>query len=329
MAGQKNPPAPVEGADGWKSQQAGGDKGQSTARAYQVMPDLDADEYEALKADITDRGVMVPVEYDEHGHVLDGHHRLRACAELGITDWPSVVRGGLDESGKRRHARTLNLSRRHVSRADRRRLISEEIAEDPDRSDRAIARLLGVDHKTVGSVRREIAGEVPHPDPEPDDEYGEEYIAQLLVGIAEDRRHNADDDERAAWAEAVQLADNVRCWARSPLPNLFWFTLVAQHLYIGSTRLDVWDLFRPWLVAVARQGLLEADDMRERRRIDDELPGEHLARLTIGLWGSDADDDTRSVMFKAMETQITVALAKAEPVLPLMTRAQAETGTHP
>ena len=34
---------------------------------YQVMPDLSAIEYSELKSDIEERGVMVPVEYDEGG----------------------------------------------------------------------------------------------------------------------------------------------------------------------------------------------------------------------------------------------------------------------
>ncbi len=33
-------------------------------------------------ADIAARGVQVPVEYDEHGNILDGHHRVCACQEL-------------------------------------------------------------------------------------------------------------------------------------------------------------------------------------------------------------------------------------------------------
>jgi len=49
---------------------------------YQVMPDLTPIEYEALKADIAERGVLIPVEVDENGQLLDGHHRVRAWQEL-------------------------------------------------------------------------------------------------------------------------------------------------------------------------------------------------------------------------------------------------------
>ena len=40
-----------------------------------------------------------------------------------------------------------------------------EIEHDSSRSDRALGRLLGCDHKTVAAVRRELSGEIPHPEP--------------------------------------------------------------------------------------------------------------------------------------------------------------------
>jgi N6-adenosine-specific RNA methylase IME4/ParB-like chromosome segregation protein Spo0J len=130
---------------------------------YQVMPPLSADEYEALKADIAARGVQVPVEYDELGAILDGHHRVQICQELEISNWPRLVRYGLTDVEKRRHARRLNLDRRHLDTAAKRKLIEAELREQPEASDRAIAGGLGVDHKTVGAVRddMESTGEIP------------------------------------------------------------------------------------------------------------------------------------------------------------------------
>lgn len=134
-----------------------------TDAPYQVMPPLAAEEYEALKADIAVRGVQVPVEYDEQGVILDGHHRVQICHELGISNWPRLVRYGLTETEKRRHARRLNLDRRHLDTAAKRTLIEAELREQPEVSDRAIAGGLGVDHKTVGAVREglEATGEIP------------------------------------------------------------------------------------------------------------------------------------------------------------------------
>lgn len=72
-------------------------KESESVTGYQLLPDLSDDEYDELKADIAERGVMVAVEYDGDGNLLDGHHRERACHELGIADYPSVVRYGLSK----------------------------------------------------------------------------------------------------------------------------------------------------------------------------------------------------------------------------------------
>ncbi len=42
---------------------------------YQVMPSMPPEQFAALKADIAERGVLVPIDVDEDGHILDGHHR--------------------------------------------------------------------------------------------------------------------------------------------------------------------------------------------------------------------------------------------------------------
>lgn len=125
---------------------------------YQVMPDLTAEEYSELKADIAQRGVMVPVEMDEQGNVLDGHHRLRACEELGISEYPKVIRAGLTEEGKRAHARKLNMARRHLTQEQRRELIRGQLRETPEISDRQMASALNVSPTTVGTIRRQMEG---------------------------------------------------------------------------------------------------------------------------------------------------------------------------
>lgn len=130
---------------------------------YQVMPPLTAEEYNELKTDIAQRGVMVPIEYDEHGNVLDGHHRLQICAELGIKDFPKVIRAGMTETEKRTHARKLNMARRQLNREQKQDLIREQLRETPEKSNVMIANSLGVTDKTVANQRRimESTSEIP------------------------------------------------------------------------------------------------------------------------------------------------------------------------
>lgn len=132
---------------------------------YQLLPPLTAEEYASLREDIAANGIRVPVDVDEDGRVLDGHHRQAIADELDI-ECPTRIVPGLTETDKRAHALSVNLQRRALTREQRRGLITVELNRDPDRSDRAIGRLIGVDHKTVGALRRELeeakAGEHAH-----------------------------------------------------------------------------------------------------------------------------------------------------------------------
>ncbi len=130
---------------------------------YQVMPSMPPEQFEALKADIAERGVLSPIDIDEHGHILDGHHRYRVCTELGITDFPTVVRPGLSEEERRIFARKSNILRRHLSREQIRELIAEQLKDTPIWANNRIAQVLGTDSKTVKAVRErlEATSEIP------------------------------------------------------------------------------------------------------------------------------------------------------------------------
>ena len=91
---------------------------------YQLLPDLSEEEYAGLKASIAARGVMVPVELDEDGNVLDGYNRVRAWGELraegiDVPDYPTVTRAGMDDHQKTIHILALNLARRHLTAEQR------------------------------------------------------------------------------------------------------------------------------------------------------------------------------------------------------------------
>jgi len=122
---------------------------------YQLMPPLSHIEMAELRASIERHGVQVPVIVDEHGAILDGHHRQKLAAELGV-DCPRVVREGLTDEQKRTLARTLNTARRHLTREQMRALIAGQLCDTPERSDRQIAASLGVHNETVNAVRKDL-----------------------------------------------------------------------------------------------------------------------------------------------------------------------------
>jgi len=129
---------------------------------YQLLPPLSEEEYTALKEDIAKRGVLVPVEYDEDGNILDGHHRVRACEELGIKNWPSIVRIDMSEDEKAEHVLKLNIARRHLPKEWKKEKAKE--LRSQGWSYPRIGKTLGVDHATVILWLRESGCEFSQPE---------------------------------------------------------------------------------------------------------------------------------------------------------------------
>lgn len=135
----------------------------SSATPFQLMPELPTWEFEALKESIRLHGVIVPIVRDEHGTIIDGHHRDRACKELKIKNVPTITLAGLTGDQKRDHALVLNLVRRKITRKQMRAIIASELRRTPDMSNQWLAEIVGSTDKTVQSVRRELiaASEIP------------------------------------------------------------------------------------------------------------------------------------------------------------------------
>ncbi len=125
-----------------------------------LLPPLSDEEYQALKADIAARGeIMVPVEYDQDGTTLDGHHRVRAWNELKaegvpVKDYPRVVRRFADEDERVHHALVLNLARRHLTPVQRGQLVLD--LKRRGWTNTAIADVLDVSHDTVRDISQPI-----------------------------------------------------------------------------------------------------------------------------------------------------------------------------
>lgn len=133
------------------------------SRFSDLLPPLTSAEYEALKADIAERGVVVPIEVDEDGVILDGAHRDRAAHELGLAPPMRIKRHGMTEEQKRDHALALNAHRRQLAPETREGLITrlrerrEEVVRlrEEGLSVRRIAETVGAPKSTVA---RDLAG---------------------------------------------------------------------------------------------------------------------------------------------------------------------------
>ena len=119
---------------------------------WQLMPPLTAEERAMLKEDIREKGILVPLEYDEDGELLDGHHRLELWQELRAegVDLPmyNTIVVSVQSDGERAdYVYALNLKRRHLSHEDRAALFVQLRARGWTLS--RVAELAGVDPSTV------------------------------------------------------------------------------------------------------------------------------------------------------------------------------------
>lgn len=120
------------------------------------LPNLNQDDYDALKESIRTHGQRVPILVSKTGEVIDGSHRLRACQELNVKPWMVELDDVDDPEQLRAIGLTVNVARRQLGQKDKRKVVEAELIRDPKASDRSIAWRTGVSHPTVASVRVEL-----------------------------------------------------------------------------------------------------------------------------------------------------------------------------
>lgn len=122
------------------------------------LPPLSHEELEGLRASIAVSGVLVPILVDSDGpkrRIIDGSHRKSISDALSY-DCPEVILPNLTEEEYRATARALNLARRQLNTTQKREIISQQLRETPQHSNRVIGKMLGVHNCTVASVRADL-----------------------------------------------------------------------------------------------------------------------------------------------------------------------------
>jgi ParB/RepB/Spo0J family partition protein len=83
-----------------------------------LVSGLSPEEFESLKRSIKMNGLYVPIIVNQDGTILDGHHRFRACQELGIEP-KTIVREFSDKLEEQLFVIDCNLIRRQLNKFQR------------------------------------------------------------------------------------------------------------------------------------------------------------------------------------------------------------------
>ncbi|MCW3997586.1 MAG: ParB/RepB/Spo0J family partition protein, partial [Candidatus Bathyarchaeota archaeon] len=79
-----------------------------------ILPQMSIEDFEELKISIKNEGQHYPIIANEDLEILDGHHRFRACIEIGI-DPDFEVRKFEDKLIEKKFVIESNLRRRHLT----------------------------------------------------------------------------------------------------------------------------------------------------------------------------------------------------------------------
>jgi hypothetical protein len=120
-------------------------------RFADLFPVMEGAEFEEFVADIEAHGLREVITLYQ-GEVLEGRNRYRACQRLKIE--PRFEKFEGDDVAAAAFVTSRNIHRRHLTAAQRRDLLVKIVAAQRGKSDRAIARETGVDHKQISRARQ-------------------------------------------------------------------------------------------------------------------------------------------------------------------------------
>jgi DNA adenine methylase len=125
---------------------------------YQLMPAMTPEQYAELKEDIRAHGVLIPIEYDQEGNILDGHHRYQAFTELieegaDLPLYDKIVRKFSNEEEKIAYVVALNVKRRHLTSEQRQELVVR-LRKEFGYTLSKIAQILGI---SIATASRDIS----------------------------------------------------------------------------------------------------------------------------------------------------------------------------
>ena len=209
--------------------------------AADIFPLMEGKEFEALVADIKNRGLIHRIQL-LGGKILDGRNRYRACLAAGVK--PTYEH--LPAVDPVTYVISANIHRRHLTTKQQRELIAKLLKATPEKSNRQIAESVKADHKTVGSVRTgmEGRGEIPHVAERKDTKGREQPSSKPRTGLLKwkidgnEARADAPVDLDAFAIEGAIYTVMASKKLRKGQPKVFTVGLLTDvgHQSIGGTK---------------------------------------------------------------------------------------------
>lgn len=114
-----------------------------------LLPPLTEQQYAELKDDIAERGIVVPIIVGKDNRVIDGQHRMKIAAELGLSlnQVPREAQPGLSDDQEHDLCIDLNMHRRQLTAEERQSAVLR--LRGQGKSYREIGEVLGIGAMTA------------------------------------------------------------------------------------------------------------------------------------------------------------------------------------
>ena len=229
---------------------------------YQLLPGLSSDEYESLKADIAANGLRDPIVLRAGtGEIVDGHHRFRICAEIGVD--PDVLEIEFDSDVETQaYALRVNTNRRQMSSQqwrtvrDEQRRVYWELRAMPGWTQGLAAARVGIPEGTAAwwesEARKTNAPEPSQPD------------ITILGSKDSNTSESAPDAEQTPppkpWDNRVKLSQEER-------DHLY--LLVSEFGYTQAEAAAEYKVSQPIVSKIVRDGRKKEAKARKKRELEE------------------------------------------------------------
>jgi ParB-like chromosome segregation protein Spo0J len=243
----------------------------NTSQKYaSLVPELSPQEYESLRQSIKENGLYFPIVVNQNGTILDGHHRNRACKELGII--PKIsIRESKDKQDEWLFIINSNLKRRQLNSFQRTKvaLKSKPILTEIARNNMSaggkgskslealdekgvigeVAKLAGVSHETVRKVEKIIGSGIMTEELEERLRLGEVSIdrAHKMIAVRErEKKREQNQTCQGAANESVSAYDPITSRIGNSFlnPKGLYYDIISDSVNEMKLKISVSDMFK-------------------------------------------------------------------------------------
>ena len=183
-----------------------------------LMPSMESADFGVFKADVKKCGVIVPIIVTTLDNLIDGHRRLQACKDLGITEIPAIRVSMTDPKLMVQFAYKLNVLRRHLNLKQKKQLIlklrdhilvgrGRPVKKEERITQEQVAKDLGLNKKTVSAVLEKVQNGPLITAPIPRERAGVEYESHHEEWRAHE--YEIDKDRLKNWIDRIVSNSNL------------------------------------------------------------------------------------------------------------------------